>query len=120
MRHPWPRRWPSRRKKRADSWSRFYPSTLLRAGGQRPVSGTRVPAADKTGWTSARESLKTRTKTRSPAGILVAPVDRRQEEPSPMIDQLLSDARFAVRTLLKNRGFALLAILTLGLGIGAN
>ena len=37
-----------------------------------------------------------------------------------MLDQLLSDARFAVRTLLKNRGFALLAILTLGLGIGAN
>src|SRR5690349_17243942 len=37
-----------------------------------------------------------------------------------MIDQLWSDARFAVRTLLKNRAFALLAILTLGLGIGAN
>jgi len=37
-----------------------------------------------------------------------------------MFDQLFNDVRFGVRTLFKNRGFALLAILTLGLGIGAN
>jgi putative ABC transport system permease protein len=37
-----------------------------------------------------------------------------------MLEQLWNDARFAARTLVKNRAFALVAILTLGLGIGAN
>jgi len=36
------------------------------------------------------------------------------------MEQLFRDIRFGLRTLLKNRGFAALAIVTLGLGIGAN
>ena len=39
---------------------------------------------------------------------------------SRWIEELRADVRYALRTLLKNRGFSALAVATLGLGIGAN
>jgi putative ABC transport system permease protein len=45
---------------------------------------------------------------------------QRDERSFPLIEQTLRDARFAVRTLLRNPGFTTVAVLTLALGIAAN
>jgi putative ABC transport system permease protein len=46
--------------------------------------------------------------------------DVREARGAQWIEELRADTRYGIKTLLKNRGFAVLAVLTLGLGIGAN
>ena len=46
--------------------------------------------------------------------------DVREARGAQWIEDLRADIRYGIKALLKNRGFAVLAVLTLGLGIGAN
>src|ERR687898_661035 len=53
------------------------------------------------------------------------PIEKHKEEARETrgvmrFEELVRDVSYGTRTLIKNPGFALLAILTLGLGIGAN
>lgn len=45
--------------------------------------------------------------------------DYRAEEGLPLLEDLLMDCRYAVRQLVRSRGFTIVVILTLGLGVGA-
>jgi len=45
---------------------------------------------------------------------------RRGDDRGVVMESFIKDVRYAARTLLKNPGFAIVAIVTIGLGIGAN
>ena len=44
----------------------------------------------------------------------------REQRGLPILDLLIQDSRFALRVLMRDRGFALTAILVLGVGLGVN
>jgi predicted permease len=53
-------------------------------------------------------------------GVAQAKEQHREARGLPWLEVLLQDLRFAFRTLGRDRGFAVIAVIILGLGIGAN
>jgi len=53
-------------------------------------------------------------------GVDQAKMHYRDQRGLPLVDALLRDVRFALRVLLRDRGFALTAVLVLGVGLGVN